>query len=51
MSETLIPTMALRFVRRVQNGRIALILQQGFKTTGGRDVWRDVPVVEDTPDE
>lgn len=55
-TKTLIPTTALRFVKRevpVADGpegvcREVRILQQGFQDpTSGKVVWRDVPEVED----
>ena len=55
--ETLIPTMSLRFVERAiavswdenlaQNVRV---LQQLFRTPGGADVWKDVPLYREQSD-
>ena len=60
MSETLIPTMSLRFVEREEPHfdamtriggpplvRTVRILQQLHTTPGGKPVWVDVPSVKD----
>lgn len=49
MSETLIPTMHLRFVRKMvtfgELGSWMTVLQQGFTVAEtGKTVWKDVPL-------
>lgn len=59
-AETLIPTMGLRFVQRTAKvareaygggtyDKTYHVLQQRFTTTGGREVWRDVPTSREDP--
>lgn len=55
MSESLFPTLNLRFVKRINpmQGRVdglgveIRVLQQMFATLGGQEVWQDVPLSED----
>ena len=51
MSETLIPTGELRFARRyvkiLKTMELVTVLQQRYVTTGGKEVWRDVPTVDE----
>lgn len=53
MSETVIPTMSLRFVKRRAPGNeyeveplMVKVLQQLFQTSKGPE-WRDVPLVDE----
>jgi hypothetical protein len=61
-NETLIPTHGLRFVTRAYDvptdtfggGTVrkhANVLQQRFTTTGGKEVWKDVPCTAETVSE
>lgn len=57
MSETRIPTNSLRFIERDipcidpgfygKNRPRARVLQQMFLTTGGKQFWEDVPLVDE----
>ena len=53
MSETLIPTGGLRFARRymkiLKTMELVTVLQQRYVTPGGKEVWRDVPTVDEAP--
>jgi len=53
-TETLIPTMTLRQIRRKQvtvdswpRPVAVLVLQQGFDRLSGGRIWVDVPIVEE----
>ena len=60
MSETLIPTMSLRFVERplkiegtgmVDTVKKMRVLQQMFERPNGERIWKDVPLAAETRDE
>ena len=57
MSETLIPTMSLRFLEKpmpipgtgmVDTVKKIRVLQQMFEQPNGERIWKDVPFVADT---
>lgn len=49
MAEILIPTHGLRLLDKepIYSSAATLTLQQRFLTTGGKEVWQDVPVVRE----